>query len=93
MCADDGTRSKPAADIFANALRKVGPIGPTECYAVGDTPYDAIAAGNCHIKTLGLRSGGFSDSELIEAGVVAIYDNVAALLRTLNDALVMQNPE
>jgi phosphoglycolate phosphatase-like HAD superfamily hydrolase len=89
--ADDAERSKPAGDIL-NALRKVVPVGPAECFVVGDTPYDAIAAANCRIKTIALRSGGFSDSELIEAGAVAIYDNVGALLRSLNDLLVSRNP-
>jgi phosphoglycolate phosphatase-like HAD superfamily hydrolase len=90
--ADDAARSKPAGDIFANALRKVAPIRPAECCAVGDTPYDAIAAANCRIRTIALRSGGFSDSELIEAGSVALYDNVGALLRSFNDLLALGNP-
>lgn len=89
--ADDVTRSKPSGDIFANALCKVAPLGPGECCAVGDTPYDAIAAGNCRIRTIALRSGGFSDSELIEAGAVAVYDNVGALLRSFNDSLVRED--
>lgn len=90
--ADDAARSKPAGDIFANALRKVAPLRAAECCAVGDTPYDAMAAADCRIRTIALRSGGFSDSELIEAGSVAIYDNVGALLRSCNGLLAIRNP-
>jgi HAD superfamily hydrolase (TIGR01509 family) len=79
--ADDVEQSKPAADIFACALAKVAPIGPTEMMVVGDTPYDVEAARKCGIATIAVRSGKFPDSALLEAGAVALYDDVAALLR------------
>jgi membrane protein len=47
---------------------------------VGDTPYDIEAAARCGIIAIGLRSGKFSDESLREAGAIAIYDDVAALL-------------
>jgi beta-phosphoglucomutase-like phosphatase (HAD superfamily) len=43
--ADDVANSKPAGDIFASALRKVTPIQAEEAIAIGDTPYDVLAAG------------------------------------------------
>jgi len=78
--ADDVEHTKPAPDIFATALKKVAPLGPDEVIVVGDTPYDIEAAAGCGIAAIGLRSGGFPDERLHEAGAVALYDDVAALL-------------
>jgi phosphoglycolate phosphatase-like HAD superfamily hydrolase len=47
---------------------------------VGDTHYDAEAAGKAGIATLGLLCGGFPESVLRKAGCVAIYRDPAALL-------------
>lgn len=79
--ADDVERTKPAPDIFATALEKVAPLAPDEVMVVGDTPYDIEAARKCGIAALGLRSGGFADDALTGAGAVALYDDVAHLLR------------
>lgn len=79
--ADDVERTKPAPDIFATALDKVAPLAPDEVLVVGDTPYDVDAARKCGIAAIGLRSGGFVDDALLAAGAVALYDDVAHLLR------------
>jgi membrane protein len=81
--ADDVESSKPAADIFASALEKVRPIPANDTLAVGDTPYDVLAARKCGIRTIAVRSGGFPDSELAAAGPMGIYDSVGALLSAL----------
>lgn len=78
--SDDVDATKPAPDIFATALEKVAPLTPAEVIVVGDTPYDVEAAAKCGIAAVALRSGGFSDTQLTEAGAVAIYDDAAALL-------------
>ncbi len=80
-CIDDVGNSKPAPDIFKTALKKVAPITPEEAIVVGDTPYDIEAACKCGIATVALRSGGFPDKVLRDAGAIALYDDVAALLR------------
>jgi HAD superfamily hydrolase (TIGR01509 family) len=79
--ADDVEKSKPAPDIFASALNKVALLGPAEAMVVGDTPYDVEAARKCGIATIAVRSGKFPDESLSNAGAVAIYDDVEALLR------------
>jgi HAD superfamily hydrolase (TIGR01509 family) len=76
---DDVKTSKPAPDIFSVALKKAG-AKAGETIAVGDSPYDAEAAGKSGIVTVGLRSGGFSDEVLRGAGAKAIYDDAATLL-------------
>ena len=78
--ADDVENTKPAPDIFATALKKIAPLTADDVIVVGDTPYDIEAAGKCGIAAIGLRSGKFSDQSLQEAGAVALYDDVAALL-------------
>lgn len=84
--ADDVENSKPAPDIFAAALRKIAPLTPAEAIVVGDTPYDVEAARKCGIATIGVRSGGFSDESLHEAGAIALYDDVEALLAGYGDS-------
>ena len=76
---DDVETSKPAPDIFAVALKRVG-VRADEAAAVGDSPYDVEAAGKCGVATVALRSGGFSDEALLEAGATALYDDAASLL-------------
>ena len=75
---DDVSTSKPAGDIFAAALAKAK-VWPASAVAVGDTPYDIEAAAKVGVRTVAVRSGGFSDAEL--GGAVAKYDDVAALLK------------
>jgi HAD superfamily hydrolase (TIGR01549 family) len=77
---DDAEKSKPEPDIFLDALKKGGSPEPTEAIAVGDTPYDAIAAGKANLKTIGFLCGGFPEQSLREAGCVAIYKDPADLL-------------
>jgi len=77
---DDVAHTKPAPDIFATALAKIAPIAADEAIVVGDTPYDIAAAKRCGLRAVAVRSGGFADATLQEAGAVALYDDVAALL-------------
>ena len=79
-CGTDVENTKPAPDIFSTALAKLPGISPSEALVVGDTPYDVEAARKCGIATVALRSGGFSDAALQEAGALVIYDDVAAIL-------------
>jgi len=79
VSADDAEKSKPHPDIFQAALERLD-VRPAEVIAVGDTPYDADAAGRLRIKTIGMLCGGFPEAELIAAGCIAIYDDPADLL-------------
>jgi HAD superfamily hydrolase (TIGR01509 family) len=78
---DDVESSKPCPDIFEAALGKVAPLGAAEVAVVGDTPWDARAAGKLGLRTIGFRSGGFPDEALEEAGACALYDGPVDLLR------------
>ncbi|WP_062016964.1 HAD family hydrolase [Aureimonas sp. AU4] len=76
----DVERTKPAPDIFATALARLEGIDPDEAIVVGDTPYDIEAALRSRLATIAVRSGGFSDATLREAGAIGIYQDVATLL-------------
>lgn len=65
--SDDVERSKPAPDIFETALEKLG-IKASDAVAIGDTPYDAIAAGKAGIATIGVLCGGFTEDTLRQGG-------------------------
>ena len=78
--ADDAEKSKPHPDIFEAALERLEDVSPSEAVVVGDTPYDAEAAGKAGIKTIGLLCGGFPEDDLRAAGCVEIYKDASDLL-------------
>ena len=78
--ADDAEHSKPCPDIFEAALGRLEDVYANEAIVVGDTPYDAIAAAKAGMKTIAVLSGGFTGERLREAGAIAVYVDVAALL-------------
>jgi HAD superfamily hydrolase (TIGR01509 family) len=77
--ASDAQESKPEPDIFAVALKKIG--APADrAVALGDTPYDAQAAGKLGIRVIGLTCGGWKRDDLRDAGCLEIYQDPADLL-------------
>ena len=78
--ADDAEKSKPHPDIFEAALAQLEGVEPSEAVVVGDTPYDAEAAGKAGLRTVGLLSGGFPGEDLRAAGCVRVYRDPAELL-------------
>ena len=66
--SDDADRSKPHPDIFHAALDRLGGIDPAEVIAVGDTPYDAQAAGKARLRTVGLLCGGWPEGSSSRPG-------------------------
>ncbi|MDX6613094.1 MAG: hypothetical protein QOD75_2280 [Blastocatellia bacterium] len=85
--ADDAEKSKPHPDIFAAALKSLK-VNAAEAIAVGDTPYDAEAAGKLGIRTIGVRCGGFPEGELDSAGCIAIYDDPSDLLARYGESVL-----
>src|SRR2546423_140279 len=84
--ADDADKSKPHPDIFEAALAQLDDVKPTEVIVVGDTPYDAEAAGKAHLSTIGVLCGGFPEAELRAAGCIALYQDPADLLARYNES-------
>jgi HAD superfamily hydrolase (TIGR01509 family) len=77
--SSDVQQSKPEPDIFAAALNKAGSV-PEEAVALGDTPYDAEAAGKLGILTIGLTCGGWKARDLVSAGCAEVYRDPQHLL-------------
>jgi phosphoglycolate phosphatase-like HAD superfamily hydrolase len=78
--SDDAEKSKPHPDIFEAALERLGQISPERVVVIGDTPYDAEAAGKAGLRTIGVLCGGFPEADLRGAGCIAIYRDPADLL-------------
>ena len=77
--SDDVEATKPAPDIFAVARDKAA-IDAGSVIVVGDAPYDMEAAAKCGMTRVAVRSGGFDDASLRDAGAQHLYDSVAAIL-------------
>jgi len=88
--ADDADKSKPHPDIFEAALERLGDIKPVEAIVVGDTPYDAQAAGKINLRTIGVLCGGFPEAELKAAGCIEIYKDPADLLARYDESVISQ---
>jgi HAD superfamily hydrolase (TIGR01509 family) len=86
--ADDADKSKPHPDIFEAALERLGDVEPHEAIVVGDTPYDAEAAGKIKLRTIGVLCGGFAEAELRAAGCVQIYQGPADLLARYSESII-----
>ena len=86
--SDDAEESKPEPDIFEAALKKIGNPDASKCVVVGDTPYDAIAAGKINLPTIGVLSGGFPEQSLTDAGCIEIYRDPADLLARYDESAI-----
>lgn len=86
--ADDADKSKPHPDIFEAALERLGDIEAHEAIVVGDTPYDAEAAGKINLRTIGVLCGGFPAAELKAAGCIQIYQDPADLLARYEETII-----
>jgi HAD superfamily hydrolase (TIGR01509 family) len=78
--AGDAARSKPFPDIFEAALAKLDGVKAGEAIAVGDTHYDAEAAGQIGLRTVGVLCGGFPEEDLRVAGCVEVWQDCAEML-------------
>jgi HAD superfamily hydrolase (TIGR01549 family) len=88
----DADKSKPAPDIFEVALQKLG-IAAADAMAIGDTPYDAQAAGRAGMQTIGMLCGGFTEASLRAGGCIAVYPGPGALLACFDASPLMSSPQ
>lgn len=73
----DASKSKPDPDIIHATLQRSG-FSAEHVMMIGDTPYDIEAAAGVNVRTIAVRSGGWSDKDLSRA--IAIYTDTADLL-------------
>jgi HAD superfamily hydrolase (TIGR01509 family) len=80
--SDDVERTKPEPDLVHAALDKVDGA-PEDALMIGDTVWDVEAAHRAGIETLAVRTGGFSEQELQDAGAREVYTSVEELRQSL----------
>ncbi|WET82428.1 HAD family hydrolase [Amycolatopsis sp. QT-25] len=80
----DVDASKPAPDLLHTALQKIGAPRDAPAVMIGDSVWDVKAARKAGMPAIVVRSGGFGDDELLEAGAVALYDTPADLTKNLD---------
>lgn len=79
--SDDVEKSKPEPDLVSAALAKVdGANG----IMIGDSVYDVQAAAKLSVPTIGVRTGGFSVGELLEAGALQVFDSLVAFRHAID---------
>ncbi|NUT47739.1 MAG: HAD family hydrolase [Saccharothrix sp.] len=82
--SDDVEHSKPAPDLIEVALRRVDRDGG-RAVVIGDSVWDCRAAQRAGLPAVCLRTGGFGDAELREAGASAVYEGLDELRAELTD--------
>jgi HAD superfamily hydrolase (TIGR01549 family) len=89
--SDDAERSKPHPDIFEVALKRLGGKPRKDrVYVIGDSPWDAIAAGRLGVRAIGVLCGGFPEADLRKAGCLALYRDPTDLLARLEESPIVR---
>ncbi len=84
VTAEDAAESKPSSALIDTVLDR---LGTSAACMVGDSVWDVHAATKAGIATIGVCSGGYGHQELITAGAVCVYDDLAHLSSDLDLAL------
>ena len=83
--SEDAEATKPAPDLLQVALAKLGAGEDASSVMIGDSVWDVEAAKNAGMPAITVRSGGFGDDELRDAGAIGIYDTPGDLARALDE--------
>jgi HAD superfamily hydrolase (TIGR01509 family) len=81
---DQVAYAKPNPDLFLAAAERLG-VPPGDCFVVGDSIWDLLAAQRAGALGVGLLSGGYGREELEEAGAYRVYEDPADLLAHLDE--------
>ncbi len=82
LTADDVEAAKPAPDLFRLAAQKLE-REPGDCFVVGDSVWDVLAACRMKAAAVALRTGGFDGHELQESGAYRVYADPRELSKSL----------
>jgi HAD superfamily hydrolase (TIGR01509 family) len=85
--AEDVEATKPRPDLVNAALERAD-TGPEHALMIGDSPWDAQAAGRAGVQTLAVMTGGFSREELCQAGAIEVYESLPELHDELTQRLL-----
>jgi HAD superfamily hydrolase (TIGR01549 family) len=81
---DEVDQGKPHADLFEVCRQRLE-ASKDECFAVGDSVWDALSAKRAGLLFVGLLSGGYGRDELSAAGAYRIYDDAEMMRLRLPD--------
>jgi HAD superfamily hydrolase (TIGR01509 family) len=90
--AGDVENAKPDPDIIHAALDAVS-MPAERAVMVGDSVWDVKAAARAGVPCIAVLSGGSGRDELVAAGAVEVYDDVADLLAHLDESLIVRPGE
>jgi len=79
--SNDVEATKPEPDLVMTAMKKVG---AQSAVMVGDSTFDCESAGRAGVPTIGVLTGGFSETELSDAGAVEVYESLIDLMGALD---------
>ena len=85
----DVERAKPEPDLFLACQERLRdtlagpPLEPRECYVVGDSVWDLLAARRAGMLGIGVLSGGYGQDELSQAGAYRVYRDPAEMLASI----------
>jgi HAD superfamily hydrolase (TIGR01509 family) len=78
VCKSDVERAKPDPDLIL-ACRQRLEVAPDNCFVIGDTVWDMLAARRSGMLGVGLLTGGIGRAELTDAGAYRVYRDAAEL--------------
>ena len=81
---DQVAYAKPNPDLFLVGAERLG-VPPGDCFVVGDSIWDLLAAQRAGALGVGLLSGGYGSDELQTAGAYRVYDDPSDLLAHLDE--------
>ena len=81
---DQVAYAKPNPDLFLAAAQRLG-VPPGDCFVVGDSIWDLLAAQRAGALSIGVLSGGYGSDELVRAGAYRVYEDPADLLAHLDE--------
>ncbi|HEY1562755.1 MAG TPA: HAD family hydrolase [Caulobacteraceae bacterium] len=87
--SQDVNRSKPSPDIVQVALKAVAPAPAARCVFIGDTPWDAEAAGQAGVIAIGVSNPVFTDDELVAAGCQRVFRSIPDILGRYDELLCL----
>jgi HAD superfamily hydrolase (TIGR01509 family) len=80
-------RAKPEPDLLQAAATRLG-IQPADCWCVGDSRWDVLAAVAARMVPIGITSGAASISDLEKSGARAVVERPDELIPSLGPVVV-----
>jgi HAD superfamily hydrolase (TIGR01549 family) len=84
LTRDEVAHAKPNPDLFLAAAAALD-VPPQNTFVVGDSVWDMLGARRAAALGVGVLSGGYGRSELVEANAYRVYKDTADLLEHVDE--------